>query len=88
MMSTKEKIVSIPKGVTPISSRVAASMLQCSMGHIRWLRAKGHLRSWKIGSRYAMLDRDEVTAMAKRNQALAKKGSKVGAPAGGFKPDT
>lgn len=87
-MSKKPKVVKIPDGVTPIPSRTAATVLNCSMGHIRWLRRTGKLKSWKLGERYAMLDLAEVQALAKSYEAARKQGKKLGAPSQGFSPDT
>lgn len=87
-MSKKPKIVTVPDGVTPIPSRTAATILNCSMGHVRWLRRTGKLKSWKLGDRYAMLDLKEVEALAKAYEKARKEGRKLGAPARGFSPDT
>ncbi|NDE18552.1 DNA-binding protein [bacterium] len=84
-VTTEEKVIVIPKNVNPIPSRVAASILQCSMGHVRWLRRNGRLKSWKLSGRYTMLDRKEVEALAK---AKAKQETRLGAPSKGFQPDT
>ena len=85
---TVEKIVKIPDSVTPIPSRAAADILQCSMGHIRWLRRNGKLKSWKLGNRYTMLDLKEVEALAKTAAKARTEGRKLGAPSRGFSPDT
>lgn len=87
-MKTIEKIVKIPDAVTPIPSRTAADLLKCSMGHVRWLRRNGKLKSWKTGSRYSMLDLNEVKALAKTSARARTEGRKLGAPSRGFSPDT
>ena len=87
-MSKKPKIVSVPDGVAAIPSRAAATILNCSMGHIRWLRQAGRLKSWKLGDRYTMLDRKEVETLAKTYEKVRKEGRKLGAPSRGFSPDT
>ena len=87
-MSKKPKIISVPDGVAAIPSRAAATILNCSMGHIRWLRRAGKLRSWKLGDRYTMLDRKEVETLAKAYEKARKEGRKLGAPSKGFSPDT
>jgi hypothetical protein len=85
MDATIEKI---PPTVQPIPARQAAAMLQCSMGHIRWLRRTGRLKGWIMGGRFAMLDYHEVKALARERAKALKEGRKLGAPSRGFSPDT
>lgn len=84
----KKQLQPIPEGVTPIPARTAATILNCSMGHIRWLRRNGKLKGWAAGSRFAMLDLDEVQALAKAYEKARQEGRKTGAPSRGFSPDT
>jgi excisionase family DNA binding protein len=80
------KVVELPKGVTPITSRVAAEILDCSMGHVRNLALNEKLRSWKIGARSVIFDLEEVKAYRKSMVQWRKEGHRGKAP-GGFKPD-
>lgn len=86
--ATAEKPIQIPPSVKPISTRAAAAMLQCSMGHVRWLRRTGRLKSWLISGRFAMVDYNEVRALAAEQAKALKTGHKRGAPSRGFSPDT
>jgi hypothetical protein len=84
----EEKIVRVPPGVNPISARAAASILQCSMGHVRWLRQQKVLKSWQLTKRLTVLDMAEVREYAKKQTSAAKAGRRIGRPSEGFSPDT
>ena len=85
---TTEAIVKIPPGVNPISSRAAADILQCSMGHVRWLRHQKVLKSWQMTPRMTVLDLEEVREYAKKQTSAGRVGKRLGRPNAGFSPDT
>lgn len=86
--TAEEKIIKIPPGVNPISARAAANILQCSMGHVRWLRHQKVLKSWQMTPRMTVLDLEEVQKYAKQQAVAAKQGTRIGRPNAGFSPDT
>lgn len=71
----------MPEGVDLITPRAAAKLLKCSMGHVRYLRRSKTLKSWKTGERATLLDMSTVKEYADREDVM-------GAPRGGFSPDT
>jgi hypothetical protein len=85
-MVSKPQAVKLPAGVTPITSRSVAEVLQCSMGHVRNLALKSRLKSWKLGSRSIVFDLKEVQEYKKTMERWRKEGHR-GASPGGFRPD-
>lgn len=77
------KIVQLPPDITPITSRVAAEILDCSMGHVRNLALKSRLKSWKMGARSVVFDLVEVKNYKKVMEQYRKDGHRGKTP-GGF----
>ena len=77
------KVVELPQGMVPITSRVAAEILDCSMGHVRNLALKSRLKSWKIGARSIVFDLSEVKVYKKTMEQWRKAGHRGNNP-GGF----
>lgn len=84
--STMVTVIKVPPSVTPITSRDAAEILECSMGHVRNLALKAKLKSWKLGSRFVVFDLQEVKTYKKSMEQWRRAGHRGKAP-GGFKPD-
>lgn len=84
----EKAVMKVPSGIQTISSRQAALMLECSMGHVRYLRRSGRLKGWAVGGRFTMLDYGEVKSLARESDRARKDGTKRGAPSRGFSPDT
>jgi len=85
----KESFDVIPAGVTGISTRTAAQLLKCSMGHVRNLAANGAFgKSYRVTSRNLMLDAEAVKAYLAKQTKAEQAGSKRGPQRGGFAIDT
>lgn len=80
------KVVEIPDGVTPVTSRAAAEILKCSMGHVRNLALMNKIKSWKLGPRSIVFDLDEIKKYRKDMEVWRKEGHRGRHP-GGFQPD-
>jgi hypothetical protein len=89
MMAEKEKLDSVPAGVTAISTRSAAQILMCSMGHVRNLAAAGAFgKTYRLAPRILALDADAVKAYLAKQSTAEKQGKKRGPKRGGFQIDT